>query len=375
MKLNRFDCWDPSVQDLNNVMQLANHEKKIPRWMSMKKHYPYEIDIIERYVQMIFHRDYSAKCMLQIVGGRNTGKSTVGIVLSKIFEGVASFLDTLEIGDDWGMQGLMGFLVNIDLDARMGFYSKKTFGFLKKIVGDPGKPIKTKFIYAGFIEAVYSPFFFEFQNQFSTLPPLVDTGAWFKRNFCLVMDKKFEDNPQFEVDILAEASDIFTYIMLKPYNPIRKSIDFADENGKHGLENFIQRNQQIWEMWSDPLMKIFRNNFEYCEGVENVLYAEEVDEMFTDMIYDLNIRVSKPEEKVRELLKRKKIRFDSLKGLKSDGRVVSDIYTNIIQTPLGKIKRELHNPVIDSVMEDATVVEEKPNDFENWDMVKDTGGF
>ena len=270
-------------QDFETLVQL---ESRMPCWMDMRKHYPRQIDFIERYCQMIIYRDIIHKIAVYVVGGSNTGKGTVGHVLGKMFDSVASYQPMSELNEKWGLMPLIGKLVNFDFDSGMGYLSKLGMGRLKTIIGDPGKPYSTPIIYAGAKDVVFSPFFFTFSNQLQILPANVDRKAWGKRALCLIMDRVFEDNLDFEREIMKEIDVLFTYLCLKPYYPIQR-----EEFGS--FEEFVTRNLRIWDVWSDPVRKVLLECFERSYELEDIYMVEDVERVILEILDDREIEPGK----------------------------------------------------------------------------------
>jgi len=289
---------DPRLKMAEDFRTLVHLEKLMPCWMSMRKHYPQVMDKVERYAQMVLYQDIKHKMLLYVIGGANSGKGTIGHVLAEIFSTVASYQPLVELNEKWGLMPLIGKKVNFDLDSGMGELTRLGLGRLKTIIGDPGKPYSTPIIYAGSKDVIFSPFFFTFSNQLQTLPANVDRKAWGKRALCLIMDKTFQDDESFEENIMKETDLLFTYLCLKPYNPIRR-----EEYG--GFEKFVSRNLRIWDVWSDPVRKILIECFERSYDLDDIFLVSDVEKMILEIMDDREITPEKDFEKsIRKTFKR-----------------------------------------------------------------------
>jgi len=305
--LNQMDCdflYYPStnpnkkLRDQENFEILLELEKQMPCWLSMRKYYPFEMDLIERYVQMIINQDIIHKMILFIVGGSNTGKSTVAHILTDIFSTVASYQSLVELNEKWGLMSLIGKRVNFDLDSGVGRMNGIGLGRLKAIVGDPGKKLAVPIIYKGVQEHVLSPFFLTFSNQLQKLPTNIDREAWGKRALCLVMDHTFVDDENFEQNILKERNALFTYLCLKPYHPITR-----EEFG--GFDKFVKRNLDIWDIWSHPIRKIIFESFKRSYEIDAVYRIEDVENFMYEMMENNNIEPNYNVEKIiKKIFKR-----------------------------------------------------------------------
>jgi hypothetical protein len=341
-----------NAEDMNSLIKL---EELMPCWMSLKSEYPDVMHYYERYLQMILYQDNSHKLQLFIVGRPNSGKSTIATVSNEIFKDVASYIGMEELGEKWGMMPLVGKHVNIDTDSGMGFFNKLALTRLKKIIGDPGKPIATPLIYGGYANVVFSPFFITFCNQFTQLPPRIKVRAWFKRSFCLVMNKQFKDDPDFEVNLLKEIRYIFNYLLLLPYRPISREADFGS------LDEFINRNMRIWEEWSDPLRQAIRENFEYSDKEDDCFKAEDVEFLVMDKLEKQHVTVNNLDLKLPSLFRQLRIRSDSIKDTE-DKRKNIKIFRNIKQREPVLDENKLENPVYG-------FISNQPTDF--FDLPKD----
>jgi len=289
---------DPKIRDQENFDILVALEKQMPCWMSMRKYYPFEMDLIERYAQMVLYQDIKHKIILFVVGGSNTGKSTVAHVLVDMFASIASYQALVELNEKWGMMDLIGKKVNFDLDSGVGKMNGVGLGRLKAIVGDPGKIISVPVIYKGSRNFVLSPFFFTFSNQLQRLPSNVDRGAWGKRALCLIMDHTFMDDEDFEAAILKEKDAIFNYLCLKPSHPITRK-EFG------GFDKFVKRNLDIWDVWSHPIRKIIYECFERSKEIDALFSIEEIESFIFEVMEYRNIEpFFNTENAVKKIFKR-----------------------------------------------------------------------
>jgi len=285
LSLNQYQCRFtievPKTQkDVDHL--LPQIEDQMPCWMDMKKHYPKSMDTIERYSQAIFRKDVFIKLVLVIVGGTNSGKSTVSNVLQDIFGDVASFLSISALKESFGLAALIGKIVNFDTDSSMGKYANKIIGILKSLVGDPDSPINTRIMYVGWIKILFDVFFVIISNQLSMLPPDVDRKSFFKRVAIAVMDHQFEDDPEFEQKIRKEKDAVFTYLCLKPY----KSLERTD------FESYVKHIQELWDFWSNPVKQIVMELYERSNDIDAQIEVEDVMSEIEEIMSDRGLRTS-----------------------------------------------------------------------------------
>jgi len=333
------------IQDFRNLQLI---KKKMPCYLKMKKYYTQELEWIEKYCQMVIFNDIYHKLVLYCVGSPNSGKSTLDLLLNRLFMGIASNQPIDEIGEKWGLQPLIAKRVNIDSDTGMSPYSNMCLGRLKRIIGDPHKAVEVPIIYGGSIEVCLSPFFINFGNQEGKLPRNANRTAWGKRIWMIVLDHVFEDNENFERNILKEVDAFFTYLLLKPYSPLRRK-EFGS------VRDFQKRNLEIWDEWSNPLRKIISELFERSDSSEDFLRVTDVEGFVYDRMDDDDLEHSNHDDRdIRIALKRMKI---TQKTVKIDEKNSDKCYIGIklktdnnkIEKPKIKIKEE-KNTSLDNVI-------------------------
>ena len=222
-----------------------------PCWDKIRAAYPVELFKVERFMQCVFRKDMSNELMLWVYGRTGSGKGTVLSVFNQIYQSCAAHKEIDDIGrNDFGLAGLEGKLLNIELEGTIGWLHGRTVKFLKKIVGlDRTIEVNTK----GVRQYDYDfnhLFFVAAYNQLPQLPA-TDVQAWFRRCWLVAFDKTMQADPVMKNQVLQEASDIFSEIMQLPYHPLKPS----------NVNAFWRDNMAQWERSSKPVQRIIRELF------------------------------------------------------------------------------------------------------------------
>jgi phage/plasmid-associated DNA primase len=236
-----------------------------PYWDKVRGSYFYELFRLERFVQAVIRRDVDNELMCWIYGPTNSGKGTVLNVVDAIFGDAVAHKPVEKLGDAFGLSGLIGKLLNLVKEGNITWLNSETVRWLKTIVGKDGRQeINIKRI-PQFEYCFSHLFFITASNQLPRLPS-TDVKAWFRRCWLIAFDHTQRADPAMKTAILAEASDIFSELLLLPYTPLRP----------RDIEAFWQANKATWEGSSDPVRRIVSQHFRRSDDGIEKLQAQDV---------------------------------------------------------------------------------------------------
>lgn len=228
-----------------------------PLWDSLKALYPEAFIKIEYFIRSVIYKNMSDELALFIFGRRNSGKGSALGVIEKIFIDTSSTDSLHEIGERFGLQHLVGKLVNIKKETEIAQLSSRALMNFKSITGRDGRMTveekgKNKY------EVVFDPFFFISAGNLAFTLPHTDQGAFLRRTLIAEMNKKPEHSyKNFKEDILLESDAIFSHLAKLGYYSWYL-IDGVDFN----QDEFVEENKKLWDKWTDPIAMICEDVFE-----------------------------------------------------------------------------------------------------------------
>ena len=311
-------------------------------WMNMRKKYRTQMFIFESYLQAIFRRDVWIKLMLFIIGCPNSGKSTIGQLLFHMMKPVLTTQSIDGVGTEqnkWGLSNCIGKRVVYDSDSVTTFIQAKSVKVWKRIVGDPDIPFPTPIIYHGEKDVLFDLFVVVLSNQLPKLPP-GEMNGFLKRAYVIVMDIMFNDDPNFEQDILKEKDWLFTYLILRPYSRfVRKNIK------KH-----VKTMKNLWEIWSQPLLMCFKEHYERSVDPSHLILVTTVRETVYNQMDEWGYELPRSHDKrLTDLLKKLSItkvkrNVNGIKGEKIEFYLgIKKVKTQFPQPILKKAQKTLQN--------------------------------
>lgn len=270
METKRFDPHSSKYLSLHQLpVEYLGEPQPTPAWDRVKKAYPKPIDHLERMIQAALHQDYSNEALIFLVGETGSGKGTAIQIVEAMFGKWCSHTPLTDVGEDFGLSRLMEARVNIDRDMEIANFSRKTVRILKDIVtGEGESEIRIKYIKQ--FDWYLQVWFFSASNQLGKLPSGTDRGAWFRRVLICVMNETQKRDPGFKQQVLEEASKIFTNLVLQEYEPII--------NSKTDIKKMIEDNAELWDYWSQPVLRICHKYFAKSEDPDDSLDSTDVYE-------------------------------------------------------------------------------------------------
>jgi phage/plasmid-associated DNA primase len=225
-----------------------------PHIDELRRLYPTQMTNIERFLQTVLRRDFSIEIEFYLLEGTNSGKGTIEAVIEKGMKGILSHATLADLDDKHGKAILLDKFLNIDTDQDMSFMGHKAQADKKKLVGgDRNQTINEKHVKQ--YEYFFGCFFLTIANQLPRLPGVVDRKATFRRMWMEeFMVSTMHPDPLFKQHCLEETDAWFSQLLLREYAPLLPLTALT-------LEEHINRNERIYEQYSNPVRILIQRMF------------------------------------------------------------------------------------------------------------------
>ncbi len=272
---------DADILFLNKYpMHFLGELQDTPCWEHIRATYPDAVNHTEQMIYAAITQDGSAEMMHFLFGETGSGKGTITQLYERIFAGLCGHTQFVDMGLPFGKANIIHKRVNVDREMTIGFFTKEAVSFLKNVITMEG-PIEVNEKFVKQYDAIFHVWFVGAANQASQLPQGTDRTAWFRRTLIDVLDKTQKKDPTFKNAVLDEADAIFTNIILKhPKIPLPED-----------LSAFVQRNADIWDYWSDPILRICKNHIKYSPNETNSLKVDTLIDFVTDALNEMRINM------------------------------------------------------------------------------------
>ncbi len=255
-------------------------EQETPYIDQVRKIYPDQFWMFERFIQAVFHYDLGNEMALMLNGPTNSGKGTVLNLAYLLFKDVSVAMGLWQLGDKaYGYYGLLNKRLMVDKDSRFKSIDQHTLEVFLKIVGldtKDGQFINGKYMRQ--FQTAIEVFIILATNQFAMLPLGTDLLAWFRRCCILKFDQILPSNPAFKEQIINDLDVWASQLINIPYHRW-KTPSFE-------IEKWAKTQAAIWDYSANPYKRYITEMFERSPNHSDFLEQDDVLDWIRQRLLD-----------------------------------------------------------------------------------------